>query len=203
MQAVNVVIIRALFLVVFLGTAVATVVLAVLAPDPLHLLAAACYLVGVIGVTAAANVPLNNALDRVAADSAEGERLWRHYLSRWTAWNHVRTVTSTAATAGPRPRRADGRGWSRAAVRSDAGRRGWVVEQTVAQRYGRRWSAGAAVRAERFAEHVPAGLASGGRGDRDRPGACGCSTWAAAAASSAGWPPTAAPRWPGSTRRPG
>ena len=27
-----------------------------------------------------------------------GERLWRHYLSRWTAWNHVRTVTSTAAT---------------------------------------------------------------------------------------------------------
>ena len=50
-----------------------------------------------IGVTAAANVPLNNALDRVDADSADGERLWQHYLSRWTAWNHVRTVASTAA----------------------------------------------------------------------------------------------------------
>ena len=98
MQAVNVVIIRALFLVVFLGTAAAALALAVLAPRPLHLAAAAAYLVGVIGVTAVANVPLNNALDRVAADSAEGERLWRHYLSRWTAWNHVRTVTSTAAT---------------------------------------------------------------------------------------------------------
>jgi uncharacterized membrane protein len=98
MQAVNVVIIRALFLLVFLGTAAAALVLAVLAPRPLHLVAAAAYLVGVIGVTAVVNVPLNNALDRVAADSAEGERLWRHYLSRWTAWNHVRTITSTVAT---------------------------------------------------------------------------------------------------------
>ena len=98
MQAVNVVIIRALFLAVFLGTAAAALALAVLAPRPLHLAAAAAYLVGVIGVTAVANVPLNNALDRVAADSAEGERLWRHYLSRWTAWNHVRTITSTVAT---------------------------------------------------------------------------------------------------------
>jgi uncharacterized membrane protein len=98
MQAVNVVIIRALFLVVFLGTAAAALALAVLAPRPLHLVAAAAYLVGVIGVTAVVNVPLNNALDRVAADSAEGERLWRHYLSRWTAWNHVRTITSTVAT---------------------------------------------------------------------------------------------------------
>jgi uncharacterized membrane protein len=91
MQAVNVVIIRALFLVVFLGTAAAALALAVLAPRPLHL-------AGVMGVTAVAIVPLNIALDRVAADSAEGERLWRHYLSRWTAWNHVRTITSTAAT---------------------------------------------------------------------------------------------------------
>lgn len=98
MQAVNMVIVRALFLVVFIGAAVATGVLAVLAADPLRLAAAACYLVGVIGVTAVANVPLNNALAGVAANSAEGERLWRHYLSRWSAWNHVRTVTGTAAT---------------------------------------------------------------------------------------------------------
>ena len=98
MQAVNVVIIRALFLVLYLGTAAAALVLAVLVPSLLHVVAAVAYLVGVIGVTAVFNVPLNNALDRVAADSAEGELLWRHYLSRWTAWNHVRTVTSTAAT---------------------------------------------------------------------------------------------------------
>ena len=98
MQAVNIVIIRPLFLVVFLGAAVATGILAVLTLEPLHLIAAACYLVGVIVVTATANIPLNNALDQVDADSTEGERLWRHYLPRWTAWNHVRTLTSTAAT---------------------------------------------------------------------------------------------------------
>ena len=72
--------------------------LAVLVPSLLHVVAAVAYLLGVIGVTAAFNIPLNDALDRVAADSAEGERLWRHYLSRWTAWNHVRTITSTVAT---------------------------------------------------------------------------------------------------------
>ena len=98
MQAINIVIVRPLFLLVFLGAAVATGVLALLAPEPLHLLAAACYLIGVIVVPATANIPLNNALDRVAADSAEGERLWERYLSRWTAWNHVRTLTATVAT---------------------------------------------------------------------------------------------------------
>jgi len=98
MQAINVVIVRPLFLLVFLGAAVGTGVLALLAPEPLHLVAAACYLIGVIVVSATANIPLNNALDAVAADSAEGERLWQRYLSRWTAWNHVRTLTATAAT---------------------------------------------------------------------------------------------------------
>jgi uncharacterized membrane protein len=98
MQAINVVIVRTPFLLVFLGTALVGVVLAVLVPDPLRILAAACYLIGGIGVTAAANVPLNNALDRVEATSDEGARLWTEYLSRWTAWNHVRTVTCTAAT---------------------------------------------------------------------------------------------------------
>ncbi|HVH23747.1 MAG TPA: anthrone oxygenase family protein [Pseudonocardia sp.] len=98
MQAINVVIVRPLFLLVFLGAAVGTGVLALLAPEPLHLVAAACYLIGVIVVSATANIPLNNSLDAVAADSAEGERLWQRYLSRWTVWNHVRTLTATAAT---------------------------------------------------------------------------------------------------------
>ncbi len=98
MQAINVVIVRPVFLVVFLGAAVLTAVLAVLDPSPGNLGAAVCYLGGVIAVTAAVNVPMNNALDRVAAESPEGERGWAHYLSRWTAWNHVRTVTSTGAT---------------------------------------------------------------------------------------------------------
>ena len=45
------------------------------------------------------NVPLNNALDTATPSSADGARLWARYLSTWTPWNHVRTVTSFAATA--------------------------------------------------------------------------------------------------------
>jgi uncharacterized membrane protein len=97
MQAVNTTIVRPLFLVVFVGTALVSAASALLAPDPPHLAGAACYLIGSIGVTAAVNVPLNNALDRVAPDDAEGARTWQGYLSRWTAWNHVRTVACTAA----------------------------------------------------------------------------------------------------------
>ena len=97
MQSINTVIVRPLFLLVFLGTAVACAALALLAPEPIHLLGAASYLIGVIGVTALANVPLNNALDRVRADGADGAELWPRYLSRWTAWNHVRTVAGTVA----------------------------------------------------------------------------------------------------------
>jgi uncharacterized membrane protein len=42
-------------------------------------------------------VPLNGALDAVDPDSAEGEALWRQYLTRWTSLNHVRTVAAVLA----------------------------------------------------------------------------------------------------------
>ncbi|WP_375540978.1 anthrone oxygenase family protein [Paenibacillus tyrfis] len=35
----------------------------------------------------------------VAPRSSEGAELWNHYLSKWVAWNHVRTVASLAALA--------------------------------------------------------------------------------------------------------
>jgi len=47
---------------------------------------------GSIGLTVVADIPLNNTLD------ADGERVWSRYLSRWTAWNHVRALATTAAT---------------------------------------------------------------------------------------------------------
>jgi uncharacterized membrane protein len=59
------------------------------------LAAAAVYLVGTFGVTAALNVPLNNRL-LGAHDKAAG---WRAYRQPWTAWNHVRTVAGVIATA--------------------------------------------------------------------------------------------------------
>jgi uncharacterized membrane protein len=61
---------------------------------------AAIYLVGAIGVTMAANVPLNERLDRVDAAGPTAAAKWPTYSRRWRAWNHVRTLASLAATAG-------------------------------------------------------------------------------------------------------
>ncbi|MDR7381592.1 DUF1772 domain-containing protein [Promicromonospora iranensis] len=58
------------------------------------LAAAAVYLVGTFGVTAALNVPLNNRL-LGAHDKGAG---WRAYWRPWTAWNHVRTGAGIVAT---------------------------------------------------------------------------------------------------------
>jgi uncharacterized membrane protein len=105
MQSMNIVVINPAFMTVFLGTGAASVAVAVTAlslPDPAraYLLGGAlAYLAGVIGVTMAFNVPLNNAVD--AADPASGEaaRFWSHYSRQWTAWNHVRTIAGIAAGA--------------------------------------------------------------------------------------------------------
>jgi uncharacterized membrane protein len=42
-------------------------------------------------------VPLNDALAAVAANGPDAAAVWKRYLSDWTMWNHVRTVTSTLA----------------------------------------------------------------------------------------------------------
>jgi uncharacterized membrane protein len=61
---------------------------------------AATYLLGAVGVTMAANVPLNERLDRVDADGPAAATEWPRYEHRWRTWNHVRTLSSLAATAG-------------------------------------------------------------------------------------------------------
>jgi uncharacterized membrane protein len=96
MQAINVTIVRAPFLIVFLGTAVACVVRVVLAPgDVAGWVGAALFVLGGFGVTMIFNVPLNNLLD--AVDPAAPGDFWEVYASRWTAWNHVRTVACIGA----------------------------------------------------------------------------------------------------------
>ena len=40
---------------------------------------------------------MNDRLDRVDADSAEGAAYWREYVVRWTAWNHLRTLAGTVS----------------------------------------------------------------------------------------------------------
>jgi uncharacterized membrane protein len=107
MQSINVTVINPAFMGALFGTAAACVFLAVTALQSwqehgeIYLLAGSLlYVLGTVGVTMVFNVPLNNALAAVAPDSAEGARLWRHYLARWTAWNHVRTVAALASAAG-------------------------------------------------------------------------------------------------------
>ena len=53
------------------------------------------YFVGMFGMTMLFNVPLNNLL----AASPSDANTWRRYLTQWTRWNHVRTLTSLAASA--------------------------------------------------------------------------------------------------------
>lgn len=61
---------------------------------------AALYLVGNVVVTIACNVPLNDRLAALkSSEGPEAAALWDEYLSRWTAWNHVRTVTGLGAAA--------------------------------------------------------------------------------------------------------
>jgi uncharacterized membrane protein len=50
-------------------------------------------------VTIAFNVPRNNRLAAVDPESAEGTEVWERYVPEWTAWNTVRTIASTAASA--------------------------------------------------------------------------------------------------------
>ncbi len=106
MQSINLTVINPLFMGALFGTASASVFLAVTAlrswhePGAVYLLAGSLlYVLGTVGVTTVFNVPLNNALAAVGPDSAEGANLWRHYVARWTAWNHVRTAAALAAAA--------------------------------------------------------------------------------------------------------
>jgi uncharacterized membrane protein len=105
MQSINVVVknvwfMGALFglvpLCIWLGVASYPNAFASTAPR-LRLLATLIYLVGCIGVTAACNVPRNEALMQVDPFSAQGAALWASYVPSWTFWNHVRCVCCCAA----------------------------------------------------------------------------------------------------------
>lgn len=104
MQSINDVIQRSLFLPLFFASSLSCAALAVLGSlgfggDDALIMAAggAVYVIGMFVVTVAFNVPLNNRLDAADADTSEGARVWREYLSRWTPFNHIRTLACTLA----------------------------------------------------------------------------------------------------------
>jgi uncharacterized membrane protein len=57
------------------------------------------YLLGTVGVTIVCNVPLNNRLATVHPQSADAASYWNEYVTKWTTWNHARTVAALAAAA--------------------------------------------------------------------------------------------------------
>lgn len=106
MNSINRVILRSAFMPLFLGTTLASAALAVIGFMNLRDAIALClivgglvYVAGMFGVTMLCNVPLNNALQNVTAESRTGTAIWNDYLRRWTRWNHVRTASCVAAAA--------------------------------------------------------------------------------------------------------
>jgi uncharacterized membrane protein len=105
MKAIDVEIVKSLFMPLFLGTTLTSAALALIAcfrlsePGALAMLAGGVlYVLGMFIATSVFNVPLNDALAAADPSSAEGAALWTRYFSDWTLWNHVRTGASLAAT---------------------------------------------------------------------------------------------------------
>ncbi|MBA8905590.1 MULTISPECIES: DUF1772 domain-containing protein [Aminobacter] len=106
MQQINVTIINPLFMLVFMGMVVLSLVLGAKAifswseAGAAWLLAGSvAYLVGCFLVTMVFNVPLNDAIAAVDPASAEGAAMWTRYLKEWLPWNHVRTVACLVSLA--------------------------------------------------------------------------------------------------------
>ena len=102
MRTINRVIVNPWFVVAFIGTTVLSVIIGTMAmigsageSGLWFLTAATLYLSGTFLVTGIRNVPLNNELDQVC--DAEVGPFWRHYLRKWTQYNHGRTVASSLA----------------------------------------------------------------------------------------------------------
>ncbi len=65
--------------------------------DPSVIWASLIYLIGMFGVTAFGNVPLNNELKRNADDSKALAASWSRYIRTWVRLNHIRTLSCIAA----------------------------------------------------------------------------------------------------------
>ena len=107
MQSINRAIVNPLFVVFFIGTVIALAAAAVV-----HFRhgqtrrgwwlasAAVTYAVGVLGVTVARNIPLNDALDTFdlgAADDAAVAVRRQTYERSWNRWHNLRTAANVVA----------------------------------------------------------------------------------------------------------
>lgn len=101
MNSINEVILRSLFMPLFFGSSIISVLLIVFAyihwnesDAGLILIAGIIYFIGMFACTAIFNVPLNNTLARTDIKNKNTKQVWSHYLKTWTQWNHLRTISS-------------------------------------------------------------------------------------------------------------
>lgn len=104
MQAINRSALTPAFMSVFMGTGLASLALGVWAVIDWdgaysgYLVAgSATYVVASFMLTVAYHVPRNEALVKVTAGSAEGDRMWATYLVEWTRMNSVRGLAGVVA----------------------------------------------------------------------------------------------------------
>jgi uncharacterized membrane protein len=103
-QSINAVAVKSWFLAAFLATAAACTFVLFTAfgrwgESSANCLLAGCavFLIGTFLVTVIFNVPMNNALAALPSAGSDHAAHWGRYVAGWTAWNHVRTITSLAA----------------------------------------------------------------------------------------------------------
>jgi uncharacterized membrane protein len=104
MQSINTVAVTPVFMTALFGTAVECLGMIAWAAissseRPAALVLAGLYIVGTIGVTIVCNVPLNDRLATLHPQGADAAGRWDEYVTKWTAWNHLRAAASLAAAA--------------------------------------------------------------------------------------------------------
>ena len=104
MKAMNKTAPTPLFMLALFGTGVVSIVLSAGALRhldqrwPVYVLTGTALYLACLILTAVYHVPHNDALALVDPAGPGAAHAWAQYLSPWTAWNHVRTVTALAGT---------------------------------------------------------------------------------------------------------
>jgi len=94
MRGINVAIVNPVFMLTFLGAPLLAGVAVFLNPGPRPwVIAGFVFLAAMVVITAAVNIPLNNALDKGGDDYAA---VRARFETVWVRWNVVRALVSTA-----------------------------------------------------------------------------------------------------------
>ncbi len=104
MNSINEVILHSWFMLLFFGSTLLYLFMAVIAAISAELTArwvlissGLIYVIGMFCCTAMLNVPLNNRLAQVKNGDKEKIETWALYFEQWTRWNHLRGTCSLVA----------------------------------------------------------------------------------------------------------